>query len=87
MSTVALGCFIGLALAASLCVVRLVRGASLADRIIALDSLLIVIVMGVTVNAARTGRGTFLDVLLVASLIAFIGTVTVARFIERRGAR
>jgi multicomponent Na+:H+ antiporter subunit F len=87
VSTVATGCFVVLAVSAALCLLRVVRGSSLADRIIALDSMLIVIVMGVAVNAARTGRGTFLDVLLVASLIAFIGTVTVARFIERRGAR
>lgn len=87
MSTVVTICFAVLAASGGLCMVRLVRGASLADRIIALDSLLIVIVMGVAVNAARTGRGTFIDLLLVASLIAFIGTVTVARFIERRGAR
>lgn len=87
MNTVTMICFALLALAALLCLRRLVIGASLADRIIALDSLLIVIVSGVAVQAARTGDGTFLDVLVVAALIAFIGTVTVARFIERRGAR
>jgi multicomponent Na+:H+ antiporter subunit F len=80
-------CFAVLAAAALLCVLRLVRGSSLADRVIALDSLLIVIVSGVAVQAARTRTGTFLDLLVVAALIAFIGTVTVARFIERRGAR
>lgn len=87
MSIVIAVCFAGLALAGVLCGVRLLRGISLADRIIALDSLLIVIVSGVGVNAARTGTGTYIDVLLVTSLIAFIGSVTVARFIERRGAR
>ena len=63
------------------------RHGSLADRVIALDSLLIVVASGVGVDAARPGRGTFLDVLLVVALVAFIGTTTVARFIERRGAR
>jgi multicomponent Na+:H+ antiporter subunit F len=87
VNVVAGACIAALAVGGLLCLVRVVRGASLADRIIALDSLLITIVIGVAVNAARTGQGTFLDVLLVASLIAFIGTVTVARFIERRGAR
>jgi multicomponent Na+:H+ antiporter subunit F len=80
-------CFGGLALAGVLCLVRILRGSSLADRIVALDSLLIVIVSGIAVQAARTGAGTFLDFLVVTSLIAFIGSVTVARFIERRGAR
>lgn len=87
MDAVTTVCFAILCVAGLLCLVRLVRGVSLADRIIALDSLLIVIVSGVAVQAARNGSGTFLDVLVVAALIAFIGTVTVARFIERRGAR
>jgi multicomponent Na+:H+ antiporter subunit F len=80
-------CFVLLSVAALLCTLRLVGRGSLADRVIALDSLLIVVVAGVGVDAARTGRGTFLDVLLVVALVAFIGTTTVARFIERRGAR
>ncbi len=75
-----------LAGAGLLCVVRLLRPCSLADRIVALDSLLIVIVSGIAVQAARTRDGTYLDVLVVAALLGFVSTVTVARFIERRGA-
>ena len=83
VSTIAL---VGLALSAVLCVTRLLRTGSLADRIVALDSLLIVVVSGIAVQAARTGDGTYLDVLVVAALLGFLGTITVARFIERRGA-
>jgi multicomponent Na+:H+ antiporter subunit F len=75
-----------LSVSALLCVGRLVRPGSLADRIVALDLLLVVIVSGIAVHAAWTCRGTFLDVLVVAALLGFIGTVTVGRFIERRGA-
>ncbi|HEX2046344.1 MAG TPA: monovalent cation/H+ antiporter complex subunit F [Acidimicrobiales bacterium] len=78
--------FLGIAVSGLLCLLRLVRGPSLADRIVALDALLIVIVSGIAVDAARTGEGTYLDVLLVAALLGFVGTVNVARFIERRGA-
>jgi multicomponent Na+:H+ antiporter subunit F len=77
--------FAVLALSALLCTARLVRGSSLADRIVALDALLVVIVSGIAVHAARTGEGTYLDVLVVVALLGFVGTVTVARFIERRG--
>jgi len=43
----------------------------------------------------RVGRGgslpdkdtTFLDVLVVVTLLSFAGTITVARYVERRGAR
>lgn len=80
-------CLTGLAIAALLCVRRIVAGESIADRVIALDTLLIVIVVGVGVSAARTGSGTYLDVLLLVALVAFIGTTSVGRFIERRGTR
>ncbi len=76
-----------LAVAAALCLVRLVRGGSFPDRIVALDTLLVVVVCGIAVGAVRTGSGEFLDVLVVASLLGFTGTALVARFIERRGAR
>lgn len=79
--------FAGLAVAAGLCLARLVRGPSLADRIVALDAIFVVIVCGIAVEAARHGEGTFLDVHVVAALLGFVGTITVARFIERRGAR
>jgi multicomponent Na+:H+ antiporter subunit F len=78
--------FLGIAVSGLLCLLRLVRGPSLADRIVALDALLIVIVSGIAIDAARTGDGTYLDVLVVAALLGFVGTVNVARFIERRGA-
>jgi len=76
-----------LAVAGALCVVRLIRGDSLPDRIVALDTMLVIFVCGLAVLAARTGSGVFLDVMVVASLLGFTGTALVARFIERRGAR
>lgn len=83
VTAIALG---GLAVAAALCALRLLRPCSLPDRVVALDTLLVVIVMGIAVGAARTGDGVFLDALVVAALLGFVSTVTVTRFIERRGA-
>lgn len=76
-----------LAIAATLCLLRLWRGESLADRIVALDTLLVIVVSGLAVDAVRRGSGEFLDVAVVAALLGFTGTSLVARFIERRGAR
>lgn len=73
--------------AAFLCLLRLLRGESLPDRTVALDTLLVIIVCGLAVGAARTGSGIYLDVMVVAALLGFVGTSLVARFIERRGAR
>ena len=74
-----------LAAAAALCLTRLFRRSSLADRIVALDALLLVVVSGLAVQAAITGRDTFLDAMVVAALLGFTGAGLVAKYIERRG--
>ena len=86
MTVVVWICLVGLAVAGGMCLVRLVRGPSVPDRIVALDALLFVVVAGIAVGAAVTGDGDFLAVLVAVSLLGFVGTVTVARFVERRGA-
>ena len=75
-----------LSLAAMFVLLRLVRGPSLADRVVATDLLLTLLVMGAAVLSAREGRGTYLEVMLVVAVVGFLGTSMVARFIERRGA-
>jgi multicomponent Na+:H+ antiporter subunit F len=84
LTTIVLGL---LAVAGALCVLRLLRGRSFPDRIVALDTLLVVIVCGIAVDAVQRSSGVFLNVLVVAALLGFTGTSLVARFIERRGAR
>ena len=75
-----------LAVAGVLCLARLIRGGLVADRIIALDTLVLVIVTGIAVGAVRAGGGVFLDLLVVAALLGFVATALVARYIEGRGA-
>jgi multicomponent Na+:H+ antiporter subunit F len=85
VSAVVIVCMTGLALAAGLCVGRLVAGPSVPDRIVALDALLLIVVSGIAVAAAATRDGSYLAVLVAVALLGFVGTVTVARFVERRG--
>jgi multicomponent Na+:H+ antiporter subunit F len=73
-------------LAGALLLVRVVVGPSLADRVVALDGLLIVVICGLAVNAARTDSDLFTDVAVVIGLLGFLGTAVAARFVERRGA-
>jgi multicomponent Na+:H+ antiporter subunit F len=75
-----------LALAGVVALLRVMRPrVSLADRMIALDLILLIIVMGIAVSSVGVDDPVFLDVLVVVSLLGFVGTFTVARFIERRG--
>lgn len=78
--------FVLLSAALVLTTVRLVKGPSLADRVVATDLFLTYLVMGSAVLSAREGRGAYLEVMLVVAVVGFLGTSMVARFIERRGA-
>lgn len=68
-----------------LILVKLVTAHSTADRMVALDSLLLAVVAGIALNAARTGQATYLTVMVVTALLAFVGTALIARYINRRG--
>jgi multisubunit Na+/H+ antiporter MnhF subunit len=64
---------------------RLLAGPSLTDRVVGLDGLLIVGVSAVVLRAMQTGEGAFLPAAVVVTLVGFVGTAVVARFIEGRG--
>lgn len=70
---------------AVLLIVRMVTSRTLADMMVALDTLLLAFVSGLAIQAARTGEDTYLNVMVVAALLAFVGTSLVARFIRKRG--
>ena len=80
IATVVAAVFIVIAAAAA--VIRIVLGPSVADRMVALDTLLFTGVAGLGVYIFRTGDTTYVPVLVVAILVAFMGTVVVARYIE-----
>ena len=71
---------------AVLALVRIVRGPSILDRIVATDVLLAVIVMSIATEAAFSRDATALPVLAVLSILGFTGAVSVARFAIRRQA-
>lgn len=77
--------YVLLAIAALLFVARLVIGPSVADRVIALDGLLVSVMCGVLVGAADAASSVGIDTVLVVALLGFIGTAALARYIERRG--
>ena len=73
-----------LASAALPALVRAVRGPELVDRIVALDLVLLLLAGGIALHGARTGSELYVSALIVVALVAFAGTVVVARFIEWR---
>lgn len=66
---------------------RLWRGPSLPDRVIALDLILTIGVGFVAAYAIANQQPVFLDALLILVLIGFLGTVAFAYYLERSGQR
>ena len=66
---------------ALLALVRLARGPSLLDRVVASDVLLVIVASGLAVHAALMRDPTLVPVLVVVSLLAFVGSVSVARYV------
>ncbi len=64
--------------------IRLVKGPSLADRVVALDLITILAVAFSAQFAIEAGKAAFLDVAIALALVAFLATVALARFAERR---
>ncbi|MBM2319891.1 MULTISPECIES: monovalent cation/H+ antiporter complex subunit F [Marivita] len=67
--------------------VRLIKGPSLQDRVVALDFMTVAIVAFCGLAAIRYGTPAFLDVALVLALVGFLATVALARFAERNTER
>lgn len=77
--------FVLLGIAAAGFLYRLLVGPSLADRIIAVDGALLVVISILAVETARTGDDVFVDAIVIVGLLGFVGTSVAARFVERRG--
>lgn len=73
-----------LSIAIALPVIRLVRGPSLPDRVVALDVMGTIAIAIFATYALTNNQPAFLDAALVVGLIGFIGTVAFAYYAERR---
>lgn len=67
----------------ALAFIRLVRGPQAADRVVALDLISVLIVAFLAAYAVHAGDTSFLDVAIAYALVAFLGTVALARFLRR----
>ncbi len=74
---------VAVALAMALCGVRLLRGPSLPDRLLALDTLYISTVGLVVLLGLRLDTSLLFDVALLIAMLGFVSTVAVARFVTR----
>lgn len=71
------------AVAAALATVRILRGPSHADRIVALDIFLAAAITLAVAASLASGRTVFLDVAIGLALVGFVATIGWARLLER----
>ena len=71
-------------IAAALTVVRMSRGPSSLDRVVAADVLIAVVIATAALEAIINDHSTTLPVMLVLSLLGFAGSVSIARFVADR---
>lgn len=64
--------------------IRFLKGPSLADRVISLDMLILMAIGIVVIYSIIYDQSTFLDIAMLFALIAFLGTVAFAYYLEER---
>lgn len=73
-----------LTVAIGLAFIRLVRGPSLPDRVVALDLMTTLSIAFAAAYAIATDQAIFIDIASIVALISFLGTIAFAYYIEKR---
>ena len=63
--------------------IRLVKGPTLPDRIVAIDLFGVLVVGLIVVLAGQSGVRATLDAAIVIALVGFLGTIAYATYVER----
>lgn len=72
-----------LALSTFLYVFRVIKGPSVPDRVVALDSIGINLIAITGLLCILLNTSVFLDIILLFGILAFIGTVAFSKFLEK----
>jgi multicomponent Na+:H+ antiporter subunit F len=68
-----------------LVLIRLIKGPSIPDRVIALDLLAFISLGIILMIMVITGKTQYLDVIIVLSLVLFIASVAIAKYLTKGG--
>lgn len=70
--------------AAALTLLRMARGPSTLDRIVAADVIIAVVIAGLAMEASLNDHATTLPIMVVLSMLGFAGSLSMARFVADR---
>jgi multicomponent K+:H+ antiporter subunit F len=75
--------FVAVALSQLLAMLRLVKGPSTGDRILALDTMVINAIAMIIVLGMRLGTQVYFESAMIIAMLGFVSTVAIARFVLR----
>jgi len=71
-----------ISLGAIFAVIRFIKGPTASDRVMALDTLSVMLIAVLVVLGFLMKRYIYIDVSLVYAVLGFIGVITIARYLE-----
>lgn len=75
--------FAAMALGQVLAMVRLVKGPSIGDRILALDTMVINAIGLIVLMGIKQGTSIYFEASMIIAMLGFVSTVAIARFVLR----
>ncbi len=76
--------FAFLTLCVAMCVYRIFRGPRAADRMVGIDILGIIVIIFCVLLSLSTGSEWYMSIAIAWSIIGFVSTITLAKFLEGR---
>ena len=63
---------------------RLAKGPAAADRMVAVDSIDILVCCAMILYSLYSGRGIYLDIAVICAMLGIVDTMLVGRYLEKR---
>ncbi|OGB92873.1 MAG: hypothetical protein A2Z31_03295 [candidate division NC10 bacterium RBG_16_65_8] len=83
VSLIATACLTALLATGAACLYRMALGPGAADRAVAFDALANVFIGIICVLCIRWGSALYFDAVWILTLVGFLGSASIARFLER----
>lgn len=71
-----------LLLSIALCIIRVVKGPTAPDRVVGLDTINSIVVVGMVVFGLATKNVIYIDVAIIYALLSYISTLFIAKYLE-----
>ncbi len=72
-----------ISLSIALCMIRVFKGPSTPDRVMALDTIAVNVLAFIAILSIYLGTEMFFDAVLVIAVIAFVGTVAISKYLMK----